>query len=502
VAWALAALHTVLTLISNMGQDPIKSHLLECVRPGDEPCHTALTQPYPAICDLQRTQWRWKSQGFSLITDFDLICGKEWLVYFTAGLFFLGMLAGCAVWQLLSERSSRRRLLYSPCLVAGVAGSMAATAPSLWLHALFRFLTGAGVGAMGVSSYVLATDVVGPAWRGTTSLALHAFFSLGGLSAALLAMIIPSWRWLSGVAALATMAYLATWSLITESPQWLLLRGKKGDATAAIAAIAFANGTRPPERPLADPAALLANPHRSFSDVVRNTRLRQVTATLSLVWMGASLAYFGVAMLCSGLSSSDVGGDGSTLELLATGFAYEIPGAAAAALAVEKVGRKNTVSAGFLQAAVCCLAAAFTRDDAQRALVVGSRFGLAAAISSLYLHTSELFPVVVQHVGLATANYAARVGAVAAPALPLLAAALVGNRIVLLVCACLCGGATVLVLTLPETMGQPAYETIQDMASALSVKRHRSWSASLQNVFRPMERQPTVAAFAVGERNV
>lgn len=147
---------------------------------------------------------------------------------------------------------------------------------------------------------------------------------MGACAATLLAWWVPSWRWLTFLCGLLSLAYLATWSLVTESPQWLLLHGRKvrrrtcrapvaadlaaaraaaglvwshparrcillhstsallssaacsthvtspllplpmlagvqGEATAALAAIAFANGTRPPEHPLADPTAVLGN---------------------------------------------------------------------------------------------------------------------------------------------------------------------------------------------------------------------------------------------------
>lgn len=48
----------------------------------------------------------------------------------------------------------------------------------------------------------------------------------------------------------------------------------QGEATAALAAFAFANRTRPPEHPLADPTAFLSNPQSRFQDLVAHTKLR------------------------------------------------------------------------------------------------------------------------------------------------------------------------------------------------------------------------------------
>ncbi|KAL4533223.1 hypothetical protein Ndes2526A_g08664 [Nannochloris sp. 'desiccata'] len=159
------------------------------------------------------------------------------------------------------------------------------------------------------------------------------------------------------------------------------------------------------------------------------------------------------------LGSGNPDGDGTSLELALSGFLYELPGVAAAWLVAERLGRKHAAIGGLLQAGGCLLGAGLARGDAQRALLVTARFGLAAACSAMYLLSWETFPVVVQHPGMAVTNYASRIGAT-------------------------CLGAAILVSLLPETLNGPVHETIQDMNAAYSVKRHRSWTYSLKNVFK------------------
>lgn len=91
------------------------------------------------------------------------------------------------------------------------------------------FLSTAGltVGVLTLSAFALATDPVGPSWRALAGLLFQAFFALGASLAALLAWALPGWRALSLVAALASLAYVASWSFVHESPRWLLLRGRK-----------------------------------------------------------------------------------------------------------------------------------------------------------------------------------------------------------------------------------------------------------------------------------
>lgn len=438
------------------------------------------------MCTLPREAWHWKTTpGYSLVTEFDLVCNEAWQVHMAASSFFMGVLAGCILCQLLSERVSRRRLLYFGCLAAGVAGCMAATAPFLWTFILFRALTGVGVGAMGVASFVLAADLTGASWRPFTGVFMHGGFSCGAALATLLAWIVPGWRLLTLFCALLPLVLAATtWSLMIESPKWLLLRGRKGEATAALAAAAFTNRTRLPEHPLADPTDLLSNPHRGTVDVLRSARLRHRVLLLGGAWSAATVAYYASALLPDALSSGDRSGDGSAMEVAFTGFAYELPGVAAAALAAERLGRKHAILGGLVEAGATLLGAGIASGDVQRALAVAARFGLAAACSALYMLSWELFPVVVQQPGMALANLAARGGAIAAPWLAYAAVPMASPTVPLLVAGALCLGGAALVALLPETLGVAVPETIQEM-NAAAVKRHRSWTHSLRNVFRP-----------------
>ena len=54
--------------------------------------------------------WGWAlllaCRGSSLVSEFDLVCSKRWVVYLQSSLFLLAILGGCGLWQLSSERYS------------------------------------------------------------------------------------------------------------------------------------------------------------------------------------------------------------------------------------------------------------------------------------------------------------------------------------------------------------------------------------------------------------
>lgn len=172
-------------------------------------------------------------RGASIVADFDLVCGRRWLVHVQQAAFFLALLAGAVGWQMSAERygarlpdncwdwallgwttarlpgsagcrvlqaahhhsqlaqqrpphaspvpdpAGRRRLLYAGAALAGLSAACASTAPSLLTYLAFRAASGVGVGGMGAAAFALATDLAGPAWRGWAGLLINHFFSGG-----------------------------------------------------------------------------------------------------------------------------------------------------------------------------------------------------------------------------------------------------------------------------------------------------------------------------------
>lgn len=89
-------------------------------------------------------------------------------------------------------------------------------------------------------------------------------------------------------------------------------------------------------------------PHPNHASLT-NTPCRQRLLLSGVGWFAGGLSYYGVLLLSEGLSQAAAHGDGSVYVTVLTGFSYEVPGVAAAGLAVERLGRKTTLAAAFLQ---------------------------------------------------------------------------------------------------------------------------------------------------------
>lgn len=90
---------------------------------------------------------------------------------------------------------------------------------------------------------------------------------------------------------------------------------------------------------------------RGLRDVLGSAWLRQRLALLGAAWFAAGAGYWGLLLLADGISNGASGADDSVHITLLSAFAYEVPGIAAAGLAVERAGRKATTIAALLEGA-------------------------------------------------------------------------------------------------------------------------------------------------------
>lgn len=496
-AWGVAGLQTIMILLSTLGAAQPMDYI-HCTKHGNEDvCQRVLNSPdvrIEEVCRLPRQSWDWStSKGFSLVTEFDLICDRAWITLVPATCLFIGALFGSIACYAMEERVSRRRMLSTGFLVAGITGCMAATAPFVWTLCACLLALGAGTSAIMIASFLLTTDVCGRSWKAYAGVFLHAGFSLGACMGAILIYVIPLWRWTTLIGALfPLLCTLSAWSLVLESPEWLLMNGRKGEAMAILAAIAFSNRSRPIECSLADPTDFLANPYTNMEDIWHSPRLRRRAVVLSAVWGIATLVYFLLIMILDTLGDqSGVEGDGSTLEIAIAGFAYELPGVAAAALLAERLGRRSTVVSGLLLAALTLGSACFPRASGiQRGLAACSRFGLAMAFAALFISTYESFPIAVQRPGMVAVSYAARLGSIFSPIIAfVLIFSCKSTSVPLIILATLCLFAGILAIMLPETLGIPICDTIHDFNNQVitTAKRNRfSWS-NVHRKFRSLQ---------------
>ncbi|SDV50407.1 MFS transporter [Chitinasiproducens palmae] len=160
--------------------------------------------------------------------------------------YLIGAVLGALGFGWLTDRLGRRKLFFITLFLYVGATALTAVSWNLASFALFRFLTGAGIGGEYTAVNSAVQELTPARYRGWTDLTINGSFWLGaGLGAAgsvvLLdpATIDPDWGWrlcfLIG-AALGLLVLLLRRHL-PESPRWLLLHGRVDEAERVVAEI-------------------------------------------------------------------------------------------------------------------------------------------------------------------------------------------------------------------------------------------------------------------------
>jgi putative MFS transporter len=373
---------------------------------------------------------------------------------------FVGMALGATLGGLLADRVGRRQVFALTLLVFGVATGAAALSWSVAALLVFRFLIGLGLGAELPVASTLVSEYAPARVRGRVVVLLEAFWAVGWLLAALIGyLVVPrseaGWRWALALGAVPALYAVAVRRGLPESVRFLELRGRTDEAEAAVRRFEAAAGVDPvpsaPARPARPPGpgALWA----------RGTRGR--TAALWAVWFGINFSYYGAFIwlptLLVDAGFSLVRSFGFTLLITLA----QLPGYAAAAVLIERWGRRPTLVAFLAGSAVG--AGAFALAGGETAVLltgmVLSFFNLGAW-GAVYAVTPEVYPTALRGTGAGAAAGFGRIASIAAPLCvpPLLAAG--GNGLVFGTFAAFFALTALAAWALPERRGRALEEAL------------------------------------------
>jgi len=221
------------------------------------------------------------------------------------GVAVAALLPGCAVGAFLAGRLAdlfgRRAVMMSAALIFIASALAAGAAGSAVLFISARFIAGLAVGAASVISPVYISEVTPAAIRGRLS-SVQQVMIIAGLTGAFLANYWlahtagasteiwhghPAWRWMFWAQVFPAGIYFLALLLIPESPRYLMLKERDGEATTVLTKLfggAFAT-----EKVREIRESLAADHHRPrFSDLVD----KKTGKIRTIVWAGIGLAVF------------------------------------------------------------------------------------------------------------------------------------------------------------------------------------------------------------------
>ena len=157
-----------------------------------------------------------------------------------------GAVGGALLFGYLTDRLGRRKLFMVTLGLYLTATAATAFAWDFWSFALFRVLTGAGIGGEYAAINSAIQELIPARYRGRTDLAVNGSFWVGAALGAVGAVVLlqpgllpPDWGWRSafGIGAVLGLSILVLRRWIPESPRWLMLHGRVAEADAVLAGI-------------------------------------------------------------------------------------------------------------------------------------------------------------------------------------------------------------------------------------------------------------------------
>jgi MFS family permease len=167
-------------------------------------------------------------------------------VGFANSAYLAGAVLGALGFGWLTDRIGRKKLFFITLTLYLTATAATALSWSVMSYALFRFLTGAGIGGEYTAINSTIQELVPARYRGWTDLVINGSFwigaAIGAASAILLldpAIIDPDLGWrlayLTGACLGLIVFVMRMW--IPESPRWLMIHGRPDEAHAIVAEI-------------------------------------------------------------------------------------------------------------------------------------------------------------------------------------------------------------------------------------------------------------------------
>jgi MFS family permease len=167
-------------------------------------------------------------------------------VGFANSAYLAGAVLGALGFGWLTDRIGRRKLFFITLALYLTATAATALSWNVASYALFRFLTGAGIGGEYTAINSTIQELVPARYRGWTDLLINGSFWIGAAIGATAAIVLldpatlgpdHGWRLAYFIGAALGLIVLVMRMWIPESPRWLMIHGHPDQADAIVADI-------------------------------------------------------------------------------------------------------------------------------------------------------------------------------------------------------------------------------------------------------------------------
>jgi sugar porter (SP) family MFS transporter len=408
----------------------------------------------------------------SLAKDYPMSSIEEGVM--TAAVPF-GALCACLLAGRLTHRFGRRPVLMGAAVLFAIGALAAALTQAVWMLVLARMDLGLAIGAAAIVAPLYISESAPERIRGALVATYQLAITLGILGAYLTGLALNGpgmWRWMFALGTVPALLFLAGLFFLPESPHWLMLAGREGEARASLIWLHGKRADIEPELAAIRAAAANGAGAGGLGEVFRAAPVRPVLiVAMGLFFLQQLSGINAVIYYAPQIFSAAGFADAQTAILATVGIGMvNFLTTFAGMWLVDGWGRRPLLVTGFVGTSICLTliaASVLLPGGLPHWLVLAALFGYIAAFAmSLgplpHIMMSEVFPLRLRGAGMGAAslsNWGFNV--VVVFSFPLLLRHL-GLGGVFLLFAVMCAAGVVFTLSrVPETKGL-SLEAIQN----------------------------------------
>ena len=336
----------------------------------------------------------------------------------SATCYLTGAVLGALLFGYGTDRFGRKKLFFITVAVYLIGTALSAFSWNFESYAVFRALTGAGIGGEYAAINSAIDELIPARVRGRVDLIINGSYWIGAAVGAVATLVLLDprhvpvwlgWRFAFGIGATLGLIVIFFRRWIPESPRWLMIHGRNSEAEQIVAEVERKIGASPLLQSNTSITILTRRhtPWREMWDAIVHEHRRR--SFLGLVLMSTQAFFYNaifftyalVLMRFYGVPEQKVGAYllpfalGNVLGPLLLGHLF------------DTIGRKQMITAtyglaGILLALTGCLFRAGVLTAQTQTLAWTIIFFIAsAAASSAYLTVSEIFPLEIRALAIA-----------------------------------------------------------------------------------------------------
>ena len=335
--------------------------------------------------------------------------------------YLAGAVTGAILFGYLTDRLGRRKLFLVTLSIYSLATAATALSWNFPSFALFRFITGLGIGGEYAAINSAVDELIPGKVRGTVDLVVNATFWVGAVVGSLASTLLMNgnllptnigWRLAFSVGAILGFGVFYLRLSVPESPRWLMLRGREEEADKIVGQIekqvSEKKGKLP--EPAGEKLSLRVRDHTPWNEIFHNMLIdNRKRSILALILMVGQSFFFNAVFFTYGLVVTKfyhVDARRLPLHLLPFAIASFL-GPLVLGRLFDSIGRKPMIAATYALSGLMLGATVIPFvHGALTAKTLNICFSLvfftaSSAASAAYLTVSEIFPLEIRALAIA-----------------------------------------------------------------------------------------------------